>query len=323
VRGGDNGNIPALAVGPDCTVQVASAEGVVRHARLVGSSWIEEIVDADGEGARSIAMALGPAGEPQLAWWARRGGVHHARRVNGRWQVELVGSASPLEQGVALALDATGAAHIAFTTPPRVADVPDVAYVTNAGGGWRPPELVARRATGASIAINRSGTVFIAYGRNRETKGVELARREANGWRVEALSADGVEDTTIALDPAGEPHVLYMVLTVGEGVWEAQPGEQGGSPITRRLPLGSWHPTAVIDARGAMHAAVAGVTYATNATGTWRTELISHEGWAPALALDSDGIVHVAFTAFRFGGAGIPPGGGAPVYYVSNAGACP
>jgi hypothetical protein len=323
VSGGDNGNIPALAVGPDCTVQVASAEGIVRYARLAGSSWIQEVVDADGEGARFIAMALDTSGEPQLAWWARRGGVHHARRLNGRWQVELVGTASPLEQGVALALDATGAAHIAFTTPPGLAAVPDIAYVTNAGGSWRPPELVAPRATGPSIAINRSGTVFIAYGRNSETKGVELARREASGWRAEPLSADAVEDTAIALDPAGEPHVLYMVLTVGDGVREAQPGGQGGGPITRRLPLESWRPTAVIDAQGAMHVAVAGVTYATNATGAWQAQRVSYEGWAPALALDPDGIVHLAFTAFRFGGAGVPSGGGAPVYYVSNGGACP
>jgi hypothetical protein len=72
-----------------------------------------------------------------------------------------------------------------------------------------------------------------------------------------------------------------------------------------------------------MHAAVAGVTYATNATGAWQAERVSHEGWAPALALDSDGIGHLAFTAFRFGGAGLPPGGGAPVYYVPNGETCP
>jgi hypothetical protein len=308
---GTEGNAAAVAVGADCIVHVASADGDVRHARLEGATWIEELVEAGSGRSPQVALALDAAGEPQLAWGAP-GGLRHARRIEGQWRIEVLATTAPQRQTVALALDATGAAHLAFTT------AEGVGYASNAGGGWRGPHPVAPRAIGPSIAVNAAGTVFLAYG--LEGGGVELTRRDQAGLSVHRLAPDAADHTAIALGVAGEPHVIFMGR---EQIVDAQPGRQGGPPILRGVPLPAVRPAAAIDGHGALHVAAGRVTYATEASGAWTTKIIAHGADAPALALDADGVAHLVFSKFYFGGPGIPRGGGAPIYYATNGADCP
>ena len=237
----------------------------------------------------------------------------------------------------AMAFDGSGHAHVAFTrtaafsqdmviapggSAPAV-EGPGTYYATNATGTWVVRRLTTDAVDGpAAIAVAPNGTAHIVVRRaNGSDSGLAYLTNGTGSW-TSLLLTDHAEDlfSSIGVDSAGGVHVAY-----------ARPGF--GIYYQRRPPTGTWNPPLLIfagnaitpdlalDAGNHVHVAfgladgqntVAGIRYATNASGSWVGSAVAGgQGYQPSLAVDAAGHAHIAYTQ----AVGAPLG----IQYATNA----
>ncbi len=173
--------------------------------------------------------------------------------------------------------------------------------------GWISEELDHRSIVLGSVAlaIDEAGVMYVAYA-DFSTQSVMLANNTAGEWQTERMGPlpDGDEEgleIRLALDPAGEPRLLYQCVHQFPEVLATR-GEKGWlltTPVNGNAVTGF-----AVDDQGFNHLAYwdypdEEVYYATDRSGEWQSELVAAapEGVSPSLALDSAGAVHLAYGA--------------------------
>jgi hypothetical protein len=162
------------------------------------------------------------------------------------WRIEKLASG----RWPALAIDPTGELQVCFasTTGTGIS-------VLRVGAGRTPETLDAAGESQCSIAVDRSGTLHVAF---LSAAGLRHAVRGTDGWSVSTVDAQafrGGERTdgpALALDPAGVPRIAYRRIAASggrpviaiatrsaatTGTWKIDPGPVLGRVGPRALAI--------------------------------------------------------------------------------------
>lgn len=297
---------PSLALDAAGAPWVAHNFGAQPSVALrLGGSWVlENLVTPQAEALTAAppqldliyfvvpSLAFGATdGEPRLLYHkAPQSEVWFATRAAGIWSYQrLSGNAA----GPALQMDATGTAHAAFynyTLGPR--------YGRLDPGGW-----TFESAPGSGrLAVDVAGRPSIAYVPGATGDAVRWARREASGWVVEICEAVAATDVSLAVDGAGEPHVVFAdhpnqrvrYARRTSGVWTVETVASG---------VGQWFSTAIALGAGGEPFVVYydrvgnNFCFARRSAGVWSHETVE-ASYAPhgcSIAIDAAGRPHLAY----------------------------
>lgn len=246
-------------------------QGELTHAsRPAAGGWYLDLGLAHAADSHMLAAAAGPGGTLHVAFhdWT---GLAYAR-FDGIWTFETIDPEPP---------------------------VPDWTSV-----GWFP-----------SVAVGADGVVHVAYGRYLGGYlGLVHAWRETDGtWTTEVVDPDwgaGVEPAVV-VDDGGTVHIVYWRASDDSLLYAQRPpvGVWSIETVANAAGLASG-PALAVDAAGRPHVAFERRTrdnvldngrnlrYGRKDAGRWSFESIDDDGGeAPSLALDANGLVHVAYLA--------------------------
>ena len=123
-------------------------------------------------------------------------------------------------------------------------------------------------------------------------------------WKTENVAKlDSIGDTTLALDPTGNPHISYynmdIVNITGDLVYVHKVGSNWVSEIVDSAGDVGWHNSIAVDSQGNPHIAYYDNTnnklkYAYKDSLGWHIQIVV-DGWQPSLMLDSNGNPHISF----------------------------
>jgi hypothetical protein len=227
------------------------------------------------------------------------------------WVTEVLDpDLAQLQGTTSIALDSSDNGHIAYYD-----GYPDhlPRYITDASGSWVIETIDSEGGSNSSIALDSSNNVHISYLRN----GLNYTTNASGSWERVGLGGGGSH--SIATDSLDNVHigVGYNVMfedefighiTNASGPWL---GDVVNSDATFDLSM-------TLDSADNVHIVYilddysgCGLTYATNASGSWVTTIIAYSGAEPDIAADSFGNAHISF----FGGGSYPD-----LMYATNAG---
>ncbi len=201
-------------------------EANLRYAHWDGSAWqietVEQGVDSQGhavQAGRPNSLALDDAGRPHIAyrvsgWGADPDRLKHAYWDGAQWQKETVFTADYLGAS-SLTLDHADRPHIGYYADGALG----VADWT--GTQWQIQTVVAGTydLRGPCLALDSADRPHLSYyDKPAEGSGKEVryARWDGSAWQFETLESglagvDIYDQTSLALDGSGRPHVLYEV----------------------------------------------------------------------------------------------------------------
>ena len=244
------------------------------HA-LSGISWQDAKLHADYE-EQGATLALEPDGTPAF-FFNRMGsgaGIVRAVKTASGWKRSKVSTVTAADEskpwGYAYdqyqdaVIDSAGVSHVVYIDPTG-----DVVYATDAGGSWARTVIGANDDNGdpygmPSIALDASRRPIVtwstmAWGSGNAGDGMFVAVLSPSGWGVTHLTQEYDLYSSVAVDGNGHIDVAF----------------QRGNTGT---------------------AGVAGIYYATNASGAWRVTSVSigESDESPDIAMTSGG-PHIAF----------------------------
>lgn len=148
----------SLALDGEERVQVAyiaSRSTQLFHAVRVGpEEWRRTLVATrvGEETFHGVDLALGPRGEPVVAWVTSEDVLYLAEHTGGTWRTAPVLERVDYLRKVSLAIDAGGNHHVGYMHTDYSA-----AYATNREGPWRHLPLLAASFAPASLALTPAG----------------------------------------------------------------------------------------------------------------------------------------------------------------------
>jgi hypothetical protein len=263
------------------------AHGV--HVARRGVGWVNELVDASGTFATSLAS------NGAVAYSNSSGNVRYAQRVAGVWNIEAVtsGYAYGYVFHDALAVDSAGRAHIVFVAR-DFSDATHLYHASRGTSGWTIETIANIPNDGAvAIAIDSAGVPRFGF--------YDLVHRQVHYYApgtdtiVATLTSAGYEDDrqtlSLALDAANRPSFAFVTQT-----GDVQYATLSGSSLVDYEARG-W-PSLAFDCAGTPHIAyeLEGLTLARKtATGFTYESAGTNFGTFTALAMDSYGHSHVAY----------------------------
>lgn len=214
------------------------------------------------------------------------------------WWTRTVESTGSVGSFASLELDTHGNPRIAHWD----ATNGDLRYAARLGGAWTSELVDASNTTGlwASLELDAVGSPCIAYV-DATAGNLKFARKTSGMWGIEVVSpASSDPSVSLALDPAGNPHVsfggtgldLRYIRKVG-GMWVAESVEGGVEISATSLALdgqGNPHIAYTDDLSGSLK-------YARKSAGLWTIESVGAPGvsWYPSIAVDGVGNAFVAY----------------------------
>ena len=115
------------------------------------------------------------------------------------------------------------------------------------------------------------------------------------------FTGNGISSRSLALDSSGNPHIVYGG---GNGIYYAYYDGASWHIETVDISVGSYQPSIAIDSLDKAHISYRDsypnytLKYATNASGSWVTEIVDSEGsFSSSIAIDSSDKVHISHDA--------------------------
>jgi hypothetical protein len=173
------------------------------------------------------------------------------------------------------------------------------------GGQWQ-EEIVDPEpgSTGyCSIAVDANDNPHIVYTPELAGRPMRYAHWDGTAWIIEdVIVQGGLLSPSLAMDSAGEPHVVY---TMGSGTEVDYAFRSGGTwsfETIATIPAGQALATSlVLDSLDRPHVAydeflAVGIRYAKRTPAGWITRLVdSGQRWDPSLVLDANGAPHIVY----------------------------
>jgi alpha-tubulin suppressor-like RCC1 family protein len=239
-----------------------SSEGL-KYASLTGSGWVS--VPVDNQGSAS-SMAIDSSGTPHIGYFASGVKVNYAIWNGSDWGIQTVydvtGQLVTLLGDLSLALDPAGHPHMSFSIGyGSVIKDYDLFYADWTGSRWKEQFLATYRSiSGISLAANKAGQAWIAYG---DPSYLRLAVQAGDAWDMQVVDRDNsARLASLALDPQGQARLVYLQQpSSGSGLYYA---EQLAPPVLEKKvsPQTGVHPGEP-------------VTYTLNVLAPWRSVLIT------------------------------------------------
>jgi hypothetical protein len=174
------------------------------------------------------------------------------------------------------------------------------------GGRWHQEIVDAEPgSTGyCSIAVDANDNPHIVYTPELVNRPMRYAHWDGTAWIIEnVIVQSGLLAPSLAMDSAGEPHVVY---TSGRGTEVDYASRSGGTWSFETIAVipGDQQALAtslVLDRVGQPHVAydqhfAVGIRYATRTEAGWATSLVdSGQRWDPSIVLDAHGAPHIAY----------------------------
>ena len=271
----------------------------VRVARRTSTGWVNELVDASG--AQATSLAGDGAGHVVMSYSNSTGHVRFAQRVQGVWNSEAV--TNDYRYGYvfhqALAVDGAGRPHIAFVGR-------DTLYATHlyhavrGAAGWT-VELVADvaddNAVAVAIAVDSTGAPrfgFYDLG-HRQVHYITLASDTIVATLTSADYEDDRQTISLVLDPANRPRMAFRTQT-GDILYVASNGTTWSTTTVASDSTG-W-PALALDCAGTARLAFQGeglILARQTSTGFSYDPAVTNYGLYAALATDSYGHAHTTY----------------------------
>lgn len=219
----------------------------------------------------------------------------HATKVGGVWERDTV-SVDPAGFTPAITLDDTGGVHIVYAD-----SLTDLQYIYGVSGGpWSKESLPHSEPNyfrnEPDIAVDDTGGVHVSYN-EREQPWYQY--RSASGWIEERVSYEiadnNIARSSIKVGSDGIPRIAFWSLWTNGVVYE-----RIGGVWTANVTGGDrgQMPSMVLDANDAAHVLSIGwdgVSYVTNESGGWTTEVLDADGGAGDLVLTAAEVPIVSY----------------------------
>jgi hypothetical protein len=205
-----------LAVGADGTVHIVyirdldESQGAFdtefRYARRGPTGWEIETIDSDVNVGLSPSIALGPEGQPQVAY-RRRGVIEIARRAGDAWSVDHIIDDAWSLSATAFAVDAGGAAHLAYR-----GDDDEVRYAVRDGDEWTSESVFDGGRDYIALAVGVGGLhVVHAEASGLSPLTMHHSRRTDSGWQAVQIDEDSLArwSPSVAMDSRGNLHLAF------------------------------------------------------------------------------------------------------------------
>lgn len=253
---GFSGNQPSIAVDSNNYPHIVFYDelSLLSYARWDGETWqVESITGEFGDDVgQYCAIALDADDHPHVSYYdADEHALGYAHHDGDSWSAGTIVTAGSGGLDTAIAVDASGNPHISYVgdASARVRH----AWFTSS---WQFETIDSGddfRSTAIVIAAN--GDIHVSYCSPSAGEAVYHAKKDATGWSTPEEPEQGVaySETSIALDPSGQPHVafhdttnhdLFHALYDGEAWFYstvAETGEVGESPSIAIDAEATWH----------------------------------------------------------------------------------
>jgi hypothetical protein len=246
--GADVGEHPSLALNSAGLPRIAYADQTnlaIKYARRTGPNWaIETVTTISNTGQLVfVAMALDPTDHPHLCYYVPMTPaddlLNYAYYDGTAWHFQTVDSHAWYNgQDCAIALDSQGHPHIAYISD-------GLQYASYDGSTWSITTVgTDYPGSHVSLAFDASDLPHIAYPAwDSSSDFLRYAYFDGFDWQIETVDTAGetsrYEDTSLALDWAGQPRIAYLDL----GPSDLKYATTGGGPIVGRvfLPIVNRH----------------------------------------------------------------------------------
>jgi hypothetical protein len=225
-----------LALDPKGNPHVCYTPGVLKYASFDGKRWnIQQIDPGSGLIEYNCWVAIAPDGTPHVTWYQYgnpTGGyylhVKHAVLQNGTWMARTVDFEGQTGKWNSIAVDAQGVPHMSYDSFLKGA----LKSAVFDGQEWKVTLVEDRemggdaynRGMGNCIIVNRDGFAQISY---EYDDTLRYAWQTGSSWKTETIDHITTTGswmgfrTRQALDPEGNPHVVYEDGgSVKQAVWD-------------------------------------------------------------------------------------------------------
>jgi hypothetical protein len=278
--------------------------GNLGYAYQDSSGWHIETVDSAGDVGQHTSIDVDGNNYPHISYFdATNYELKHAYKDATGWHIETVDSISDTNGigfSTSLALDGSGYPHISYHDGSL-----SLNYAYQDASGWHIEDKIDFvSGLYSSIAVDVNGFPHISHhGFNTGDSDLRYTYKDSGGWHTEivdsppgAFDSTG-EDTSIALDGNGYPHISYSASTANEfkyaykdaGGWHLDTIQSGAPEMTSLAVDGSGTPQIGYD--------IGTLNYAERNGGGWQTQVLDEVisvGHYPSLALDSQGRPHIS-----------------------------
>lgn len=274
------------------------------------TGWSTEAISTEG-GNETPSLALDANGVAHVAYYdATAQAIQHAYKPGGTWKNAWIAS-SVNYAPVALALDGAGKPRVAFLDTGYPGALMFSQATGPSGGWWNWGSAKVAQQGGnmgiVSLALDaHSSAPAVSYCDIVEDT-LKFARRGDNGWIAQTVDgmSDDCANTVLALDGAGQAHILYAVGSPLALKYARQ--TTGGWQLETVDPaLGSFLFGLAVDSASRPHVVfrhsiaenTADLIYATRTEAGWQRETLITgygRGYDPALALNSQGQPRVVY----------------------------
>jgi hypothetical protein len=264
------------------------------------------VADADSYGADTSIFL--DNGQPRIFYAKGPRGIDEwlfklAIQRLDTWRIEGL----PADSGSprpSVAVDRFGRYHLAWRTGEFFGQG-ILRYATIENGTWHEEIVddVPGGTSDASIAVDARGNPRIVYAPELAGLPMRYASWDGVAWQKEDIVLrGGILSPSLVLDPAGKPHVAYIVDSGAEVDYASRSGDAWTVEVVDIVsPNQTLATSLVLDSRRRPHIAydelfAVGINYAVKSHGVWTTELVdAGQRWDPAVVLDSTDHPHMVF----------------------------